>query len=246
MKHYGLIGRQLGHSFSAAYFADKFRREGIDADYRNFQLPDIGELPGLISSCPGLCGLNVTIPYKQAVIPLLDGLDDAAAVIGAVNTIVIRRESERTLLRGYNTDAPGFLESVRDLIPSRPIKALILGTGGASLAVKYALESIGVSCSRVSRTAAPGQLTYAALTPEIMSEHRLIVNCTPLGTHPDDGSCPPLPYHLVSADHIAHDLVYNPGCTEFMKRCATQGATVRNGLKMLHSQAELAWKLWTS
>ncbi len=246
MKRFGLIGRSLGHSFSASYFADKFSRERIDAEYLNFELPDIRELRSLIASHPDLCGLNVTIPYKQAVIPLLDELDDAAAVIGAVNTIIIRHHENRIWLRGCNTDAPGFLESVRDLLPSSQIKALILGTGGASLAVKYALESIGVGCTHVSRTpASSGTLSYEQIDEEVLCAHRLVVNCTPLGTHPHPEDCPPIPYRWITTDHMAHDLVYNPGCTEFMRRCAAQGASVRNVLKMLHTQAELAWNLWT-
>lgn len=244
MRLYGLIGRTLGHSFSAAYFADKFRRENIDATYHNFQLTDIKELTRLISEIPNLQGLNVTIPYKQAVIPLLDELDGAAAAIGAVNTIVISRNNGHVRLKGFNTDAPGFLESVRPILPPVPTQALLLGSGGASLAVRHALESIGITCTHVSRTPAPGILSYADINGRVMREHRLIVNCTPLGTHPDTKSCPPIPYSLVGTGHLAHDLVYNPGCTEFMQRCAAQGATVRNGLKMLHSQAEKSWLLW--
>lgn len=245
MKRFGLIGRSLGHSFSASYFADKFSREGIDAEYLNFELPDIRELRSIIASHPDLCGVNVTIPYKQAVIPLLDELDDAAAVIGAVNTITIRHIGSRIWLRGCNTDAPGFRESIKDILPATQVKALLLGTGGASLAVKYALEGIGVKCTYVSRTQAPGRLSYEHLDEENMCAHRLIVNCTPLGTYPHTEGCPHIPYKWITTDHIAHDLVYNPGCTEFMRRCAAQGASVRNGLKMLHTQAELAWNLWT-
>lgn len=246
MRQYGLIGRKLGHSFSVAYFTEKFNREAIDAIYSNYEIDDISKLRGLIADIQSLYGLNVTIPYKQTVIPLLDELDDAAAAIGAVNTIAIRREGDRIWLKGCNTDAPGFLSSVRDMLPHTQTKALLAGTGGASLAVRYALESIGISCTHVSRTPAQGRLTYADLDERIMRDHKLIVNCTPLGTSPDTDTCPPLPYRLLTPEHMAHDLVYNPGCTEFMRRCAEQGASVRNGLKMLHTQAEHAWRIWTS
>ena len=247
MRRFGLLGRTLVHSFSTAYFGEKFRREGIDAEYRNYELPDISLLPPLIRENPDLCGLNVTIPYKQSVIPYLDELDYAAAEIGAVNVVVIERREGRVVLRGYNTDAPGFLESARFcLSDNNPVKALLLGTGGASLAVKYALENVGVLCTRVSRTPVAGEYAYGDIDEDVVRHTGILVNCTPLGTYPDVGGCPPFPYQYLCEKHVAIDLVYNPPCTQFMQRCAAQGCVVRNGLSMLYRQAELAWKLWNS
>lgn len=248
MDLYGLLGFPLGHSFSANFFNEKFRREGIDAEYRNFELPDIGDFMELVSEHPELRGLNVTIPYKKQIIPYLTKLSDQAHEIGAVNTVRLTYGPDRMLtsLEGYNTDAPAFARTLAPLLPQEPISALVLGSGGASRAVCAALNWLGVKFTIVSRTPAEGQLSYSRLTPEIIAANRVIVNTTPLGMYPHTEECPPLPYELLTPDHICYDLVYNPAETLFMKNAAAKGATTCNGLAMLHLQALLAWQIWNS
>lgn len=241
MKLYGLIGYPLGHSFSARYFADKFQHEGIAAcAYRNFPLESITALPQLLAEQPELQGFNVTIPYKQAVLPYLSSVSDEAREIGAVNCVRITPQG----LVGYNTDAYGFKKSLLELIGTQRPSALVLGTGGASKAVRYVLTELGISFLQLSRHTAPGVITYEELTSEIMTSHRLIVNATPLGTFPKVDEAPNLPYHALGADHFLFDLVYNPPLTEFLKRGAAQGAAIRNGYEMLVGQAEKAWGIW--
>ncbi len=246
MDLYGLIGFPLGHSFSAQFFNSKFSREGIDASYRNFELEDIGQLMELLAEIPELRGLNVTIPYKELIIPYLTWVSPEAAAIGAVNTVRIVHDSEGnvTALQGFNTDAPAFARTLAPLLPLEAISALVLGTGGASKAVCSALGALGISYTQVSRTPSEGQLGYEELTPEVMAANRLIVNTTPLGMSPNPGACPPIPYDLLTPEHICYDLVYNPETTLFMANAAARGAKVKNGLDMLHLQALLAWKLW--
>lgn len=249
MTEYGLLGRSLGHSFSADFFNRKFQKEGIAAKYTNFELPDISGLPALISEHTDLRGLNVTIPYKRDIIPYLDELDDASRIIGAVNTVKISKEANGTIhMSGYNTDAPGFLVGLDSCNFPTPRRALILGTGGASAAVHYALRSRGVECKFVSRRSHEGEdfITYNELDKEIIAVHRLIVNCTPLGTAPDVDSRPDIPYQFITPEHLAYDLVYNPGFTSFMSECAKRGAKVRNGLAMLHAQALKSYSIWTN
>lgn len=248
MDLYGLLGFPLGHSFSASFFNEKFRREGIDAEYRNFELADIGELTELLAELPELRGLNVTIPYKQQIIPYLTGLSDQARQIGAVNTVRLVHDADGTLtaLEGFNTDAPAFARTLAPLLPLKAVSALVLGTGGAARAVNAALDWLGVSHTAVSRTSGPDRLTYGELTPEIMAENLLIVNTTPLGMFPNVDACPPIPYELLTPDHICYDLVYNPEETLFLKKAAARGAATRNGLAMLHLQALLAWQIWNS
>lgn len=243
---YGLVGHPLGHSFSRRYFNDRFARSGRDACYLNYDLPDISCLRRLIAATPMLRGLNVTIPYKQAVISQLDKVDDVAQAIGAVNVIEIARrpDGDGLLLTGHNTDVVGFARALSAFNLPDGCRALILGTGGASRAVCAALDARGVAWTYVSRTAAPGRLTYGDLTARVMHAHRLIVNCTPTGTWPDVDTCPPIPYNLLTPEHICVDLVYNPAVTRFMQRGADAGAAVRNGLCMLHAQAEAAWQIW--
>lgn len=243
---YGLIGFPLGHSFSAEFFAQKFSREGIDASYRNFELEDIGQLMELLAEYPTLQGLNVTIPYKQQVIPYLTAISPEAKAIGAVNAIRISHDEEGnvTSLDGHNTDAPAFARTLAPLLPLEPVSALVLGTGGASKAVIAALGWLGIRATSVSRTPAPGRLTYADLTPEVIASNRLIVNCTPLGMSPHVEECPTLPYDAIGPDHVCYDLIYNPAETLFLQRCAAQGARIKNGLDMLHLQALLAWEIW--
>lgn len=241
-KRLGLIGFPLSHSFSPGYFREKFRREGLEEwDYHPFPLCAIEELPALLEDHPELCGLNVTIPYKEAVIPFLDELDDAAAAIGAVNTI--RIVQGRTI--GYNTDAPAFRQVLRvagaDAMPG----ALILGTGGASRAVAYVLAQEAIPFVRVSRTAGEGKISYGELDAGILGSHPLIVQTTPLGMYPLTEALPPLPYHLLGQDHLLIDLIYNPPETGFLREGAARGARGLNGLKMLYLQAELSWNIWT-
>ncbi len=243
-KIYGLIGMPLGHSFSRSFFTEKFEREGIDAEYRNFELPDVGDLMELIAEYPHLAGLNVTLPYKQAVIPYMDYMSDTASGVGAVNVIRFERAGDDLRLGGYNTDTVGFAESLRPLLTPAHTRALVLGSGGASRAVLYALGQLGIEAVVVSRHPSEGQLSYADLTPGVMDAHRLIVNTTPVGMYPHVDECPDIPYQLLGPGYLCYDVVYNPVETLFMKKAAAQGAEVRNGLEMLHLQALAAWKIW--
>lgn len=240
---YGLVGHPLGHSFSAAYFADKFAAEGINARYVNFDMEDIGGIRALFEAYPELRGLNVTIPHKQAVIPLLDSLHDDAARIGAVNVVKPDRTGGTLRLTGFNTDHAGFARSL-SAVNKAHRAALVLGTGGASKAVVFALRNMGVAVTLVSRTAAAGRIGYDTLTAEVMAAHTLIVNTTPLGMYPKTDACPAIPYALLTERHLLYDLVYNPEETLFMRRGRDHGAQVMNGLAMLHGQAEAAWEIW--
>lgn len=248
MKQYGLLGYPLSHSFSKGYFTDKFRKENIDAVYENFALPSIEELPELIAYSPFLAGLNVTIPYKQAVIAYLDALDPLAEAVGAVNVVRILQEPEQRLI-GYNTDVVGFRESIRPLVEAmaeRSPRALVLGTGGASKAIVFGLKQLGVESVLVSRKPAPGLLSYEELTPGMYETFRIIVNTTPLGMSPKTDTCPPLDYDLLGPRHLLFDAVYNPEKTLFLQRGEARGSTVKNGLEMLHLQAEAAWNIWNT
>ncbi len=243
---YGLIGHPLGHSFSQRYFTAKFAAAGIEARYDNFDIPSVDDLTGIIRNNPNLKGLNVTIPYKEAVIRFLDEIDPKAEKIGAVNVLRITRNGNDVRLKGFNTDVTGFTESIRPYLKPCHDKALVLGTGGASKAVVAGLEGMGLKVSHVSRRSGSGQLTYDDLTEEVMKEHTVIVNATPLGTFPDTESCPPIPYRYMTDRHLCFDLVYNPADTMFMKNSRRHGATTINGSEMLRIQAEEAWKIWNS
>ncbi len=247
-KVYGLIGFPLTHSFSKSYFNDKFAAEGIDAEYRNFELPDIGDLMEVFDETPELSGLNVTIPYKQQVIPYMDRLDEEAAKIGAVNVVKIIRpdngaEDDFTLV-GYNSDVIGFRDSIAPLLNPARKRALILGTGGASKAVARGLETLGVEYLFVSRTARKGVITYSDITPAMMETHKVIVNTTPLGMYPHVDECADIPYDCLTPEHLCYDLLYNPDVTMFMKKAAARGAETKNGLEMLLLQAFESWKIW--
>lgn len=246
MDKYGLIGYPLKHSFSRNYFNEKFASENIDAEYVNFEIEDIAAFKRIIDGNPNLRGMNVTIPYKEQVIPYLNGLDPATAKrIGAVNVIKIIRDGKKVQLIGYNSDILGFSHSIEPYLQPRHKKALILGTGGASKAVFCGLEDLGVESTFVSRTKkGPNLLTYDELTPEIMAEHLVIVNCTPVGMYPNVDFCPDIPYECLTPDHLLYDLLYNPDETLFMKKGAEQGATVKNGLEMLLLQAFESWGIW--
>lgn len=244
MKKYGLIGYPLGHSFSKEFFNHKFQSEKIAASYQNFEIPTVDQVLQIVATESQLNGLNVTIPYKEQVIPFLDELSEEAAAIGAVNVIKFERQKEKLKLVGYNSDVVGFTNSIEPLLKPHHQKALILGTGGASKAVLYALNKLGLSCTFVSRTSAQGRLSYNELTPEIMKEYTVIVNCTPVGMYPNTEVCPPIPYDCIGSEHLLYDLLYNPDTTLFMKKGAKRGATVKNGLEMLLLQAFEAWDIW--
>ena len=243
MRKFGLIGLPLVHSFSKRYFTDKFDREGIDARYELFELQDIAEFTALKNTAD-LCGLNVTIPYKEKVIPFLDELDATASGIGAVNVIKFIRQDGTLKLKGYNSDAIGFEASICPLLKDCHRKALILGTGGASKAIDYILRKHGLETLFVSRTAKPGMLTYTQLNQKILSDHLVIINASPVGTFPHNDEWPDIPYQFLSDSHILFDVVYNPAETIFLKKGREKGAIGLNGEDMLIGQAIAAWDIW--
>ena len=243
-KIYGLIGFPLIHSFSQNYFNQKFEAESIKARYLNFELPDIGDFMEVVSEYPTLAGLNVTIPYKEQVIPYLNELDEDAAKIGAVNVIKIIRNKGSLKFKGYNSDIIGFTDSISPLLNERRKKALVLGTGGASKAVVRGLENLGITATLVSRSAREGVITYEDLTPEVMAENLIIVNTTPLGMYPHVEECPDIPYDCLTKEHLCYDLLYNPDVTMFMRKAEEYGAETKNGLEMLLLQAFAAWNIW--
>ena len=246
MDKYGIIGYPLGHSYSRGFFTDKFQKEGIDAQYLNFPIPSAEQLREVVVENPELRGLNVTLPYKQAVIPMLDELSDEAREIGAVNVIRVRRKNGIPFLKGFNSDIIGFMNSIRPLLKPNHRKALILGTGGASRAVRVGFERLGIDWTYVSRTPAKGRFTYEELTPEILQNYQVVVNCSPVGMYPNIDACPAIPYEALTPGHLLFDVVYNPEETLFMKRGAEQGAVVKNGLEMLYLQAVASWEFWNS
>lgn len=267
---YGLIGYPLSHSFSKQYFTEKSEKEGIfDCEYNLYPLENIIAFPSLIESQPKLCGLNVTIPYKESVIPFLDELDETAQVVGAVNCIkmvrsksqisdlkpVVSRVEPSQILKGYNTDVAGFRQSIKPFLEIQHERALILGTGGASKAVAYVLKEIGIDCyfvtrekqnAKVSQYYSNKLFTYDELNEYIINAFKLIVNTTPVGMYPNISDCPSLPYQFLQHSHLLYDLVYNPTETEFLKQGKLKGTATVNGLSMLHLQAEEAWRIWNS
>ena len=245
MKTYGLIGEKLGHSFSKKFFTEKFEKEGIDARYELFELPDIAHFPLLVAD-NDFSGLNVTIPYKEKIIPFLNELDPVAKAVGAVNTIRFIRSGAHTVLKGYNTDVIGFTNSLAPLLQPQHRNALILGTGGASKAVAYALKSLNINYRFVSRKPNEDSYSYQQLTKEIIENYKIIINCTPVGTFPNIDSTPEIPYHYLSPEHLLYDLIYNPEKTLFCKLGEEQGATTKSGLEMLYGQAVAAWGIWES
>ena len=244
MKLYGLIGYPLSHSWSAQYFSEKFSLESRQEEiYRLFPIKDILELPGLLSSNPDLCGLNVTIPYKEKVINLLDELDDQAYQIGAVNTIKISRQNGRIMTRGYNTDSDGFIKSLPSGFNHK--NALILGTGGASKAIVYALRKLGINYSLVSRNPFNDHiLAYQDINKSILEQHSLIINTTPLGMFPKVNKYPLIPYAWLTTEHYLYDLVYNPSETMFLRQGKAKGTMLQNGLEMLKKQADLSYEIF--
>lgn len=241
MRKFGLIGKNISYSFSENYFNKKFKTENIiDSSYQNFDLVTIEDFKTL-SKDKTIRGFNVTIPYKEAIIPLLDGLNNKASQIGAVNTIKITKHGK---LKGFNTDYYGFEKSLKPLLENHHKKALILGTGGASKAVAYALDRLNISYQFVSRTAKNNILSYEDITKDLLSKYHIIINCTPLGTFPNIENCPNIPYSYTTSQHLFYDLIYNPAETEFLKRGKNQGTKIKNGLEMLELQAEKSWKIW--
>ena len=246
MDKYGLIGYPLGHSFSISYFNQKFTDENIDAVYENFEIPSIDILPEVLGQNPELRGLNVTIPYKEKVISYLDTVSPEARAIGAVNVIRIDHKGDDIKLKGFNSDVIGFTKSIEPMLEPIHKKALILGTGGASKAIDFGLKSLGLETLFVSRYERPGTTQYEKITPEVIHEYNVIVNCTPLGMYPHSDECPNLPYEAMDENTILYDLIYNPDETLFMYKGRQNGATVKNGLEMLLLQAFASWELWHS
>lgn len=242
---FGLLGRDIAYSFSGKYFKKKFETLKLDGfTYENFDLPEIFEFPFILYQRKELFGgINVTIPYKESVMRYLDRIDEEAAEIGAVNTIKV--ENDDTLV-GYNTDVYGFVNAIKPMLKSNHTSALILGTGGASKAVAYGLKKMGISCRFVSRSVGDGNLLYSQLNEEQLSEHTIIVNCSPVGTYPNVKDAPNIPYEYITEKHVLFDLIYNPEMTEFLQRGKAQGAAVKNGYEMLELQAERSWELWNS
>ena len=240
-RRFGLVGKNISYSFSRGYFTDKFEKEKRNFIYENFDLAFISEFPTLITNTGELGGLNVTIPYKETIIPYLDKISKKAALIGAVNTIKITKNGK---LKGYNTDWYGFKKSLQPLLKSHHKNALILGTGGAAKAVAFALKNLNISYTFVSRKPAINEIGYENLTSTIFDQFQIVINCTPLGTIPNIAARPEIPFQYLTSKHIAYDLVYNPAETTFLKLAAERGAVTKNGYDMLVFQAEKAWKIW--
>ena len=242
-KIFGLIGYPLGHSFSRKFFTDKFQKEGINAEYRNFEIADISQVADILQA-HNVCGLNVTIPYKQQIIPYLDSLDKDAECIGSVNVIKLTRSNGSLTTTGYNTDVIGFHDSIAPHLHPYHKSALVLGTGGASKAVAHCLHSLGIAVDFASRASGVGRIAYTELSEQTIADHQIIVNTTPLGMFPDVDSCPDIPYSGISRHHICFDLTYNPAETLFLRESKQQGADTVNGMEMLIGQALAAWKIW--
>lgn len=241
-RRFGLLGRNINYSFSKGYFTKKFSTGNfLGCTYENFDIPEITAFPEIIKSNPDLKGLNVTIPYKEIVIPYLDKLSKKATKIGAVNTIKITKKQK---LKGYNTDYYGFIKSLKPLLQPHHKKALILGTGGASKGVAFALKELGISYTFVSREVKKNAISYNQITVETFDDFQIIINSTPVGTSPNTDAFPLIPYEYFTEKHIAYDLIYNPAETQFLKKAAAQGSQIKNGLDMLIFQAEKAWEIW--
>ena len=246
MPLFGLLGFPLGHSFSKTYFTEKFKAEKIDAEFVNFESANIGQTLQVIKTTPSLKGFAVTIPYKEKIIPYLDYISEEAQKIGAVNSVKVEYTIAGPILTGYNTDILGFKESLLQFIQTSPTQALLLGTGGAAKAVRHALASLGIEVLTVSRTPhSPSEIAYDQVA-HFLPNTLLIINATPVGMWPNVTDCPDIPYHLLTPNHYLFDLIYNPEITEFMYRGKQQGAQIKNGLQMLHLQADYSWELWNT
>jgi len=239
---FGIIGYPLAHSFSPAYFKKKFAELSIDAVYKAFPIAVADAFPALLKDHPDIEGLNVTIPYKETIIPFLDETDRIVDEVGAANCIFIRNGKKK----GYNTDVLGFEQSLIPLLTGQHTHALILGTGGSSKSVAYVLKQLGIPLQKVSRHKHEGCLTYEDLTNEIIGQHKLIINTTPVGQYPDTHIAPAIPYDGISAHHLLYDLIYNPEETLFLQRGQDKGATIKNGFEMLQLQAEASWQIWSN
>lgn len=245
MDKYGLIGFPLGHSFSVSYFNEKFKNENIDAEYVNFEIPKIENVFEIIASTPNLKGFNITLPYKEKIIPYLDDITPEAEAIGAVNVVKVSNKGNKTFLKGFNSDVIGFTQSIEPLLERFHKKALVLGTGGSAKAIAFGLRSLGLEVLFVSRTHDNNNtITYKELTNDIVKEHNVIVNCTPLGMYPHSDTAPDIPYNALDSHSLLYDLIYNPNETLFMKKGIERGATVKNGLEMLLLQAFVSWECW--
>ncbi len=247
MRIFGLIGFPLSHSFSKKFFTEKFEKEQIKGcKYELFPLTHIDQFVDLFSAQQELCGVNVTIPYKVQVLPFLNELDEAASAIGAVNCIHIGRKNAERWIKGYNTDAYGFAESLKPLLKKQHQKALIFGDGGAAKAVKYVLQQLNIPFLVVVRNPAPDTILYSAVNQALLADHQLLINTTPLGMSPNLDTCPPIPYQYIGPEHLAYDLVYNPEETQFLNLVKAQGGAIKNGLEMLYLQAERSWYIWNN
>lgn len=247
MKKYGLLGYPLTHSFSKRYFTEKFERENIDASYDNFEIDTIKKFPGIIKSQTELSGMNVTIPYKEQVIPYLDELNDSAREIGAVNTIKIIKGDKGIQLKGFNTDTYGFENSLKPLLKEYHKKALILGTGGASKALKYVLDKLNIKFISASiEELKEKEIRYEDIDETMMNERTLIINATPLGTYPRIETFPNIPYQFINQKHLLFDLVYNPEVSQFLQKGKEHGATIKNGYEMLLLQAIKSYEIWNT
>lgn len=241
-RQFGLLGKNINYSFSKKYFTDKFALGNLDdCFYENFDIQTIEEFPKIIASNPDLKGLNVTIPYKESLIPYLDKLSKNATKIGAVNVIRITKKGK---LKGYNSDYYGFMKSLKPLLEPHHKKALIIGTGGAAKAVSFALDKLGILYTFVTREEKEGMINYDRINATTFDNYQIIINCTPLGTSPNTKEFPPIPYNFFTEKHIAFDLIYNPEETQFLKKAKKKGAVIKNGYEMLVLQAEKAWKIW--
>ncbi len=245
MRTFGLIGYPLAQSFSQKYFTEKFNHEKIDARYLNFEIPSVDELPQLLEYHPYIAGFSVTIPHKENIFKHLDKLDDSAKLVGAANVVKISWHNKKPTLTGFNTDLTGFTNSIKPLLQAHHKKALILGTGGAAKAIAHSFDLMNIEYKYVSRRVRESYiLTYDKLNEDILKAYNIIVNCTPLGMYPNIDECPDIPYHFITKEHLLYDLTYNPETTLFMQKGLNHGASVKNGLEMLHLQAEAAWEIW--
>ncbi len=241
-KRFGLLGRNINYSFSKGYFTEKFRTENLaGCTYENFDIPEITVFPEILKNNPELKGMNVTIPYKEVVIPYLEKLSKKAVIIGAVNTIKVNQKGK---LKGYNTDYYGFMKSLKPLLKKHHKKALILGTGGASKGVAFALKELNIEYIFVSRNEKENRITYDQINANTFNEYQIVINCSPVGTSPNIETFPLIPYEYFSDKHIAYDLIYNPEETQFLKKAKNQGAQTKNGFDMLVFQAEKSWEIW--
>lgn len=246
MKKYGIVGYPLGHSFSPGYFNEKFKNENIDAVYEKYELPVITDLLAITDYTQNLCGFNVTIPYKEKVMSYLDSISPEARAIGAVNVVKVTEIDGKRRLEGYNSDVIGFTRSIKPLLEKHHVKALVLGTGGASKAIVYGLHKLGIETILVSRFKRDNTIQYEQINEDLLKEYTVIVNCTPCGMAPHFDECPSLPYQLLTPRHLLYDLIYNPDETLFLKKGREQGAITKNGLEMLLLQADASWEIWNS